>query len=100
MHSPRIFNIRAKLLALIAVAVLLAQMIAAALSVWQEAERYGAQKKEILVATAQVLAAASARAVAEADGRGAYAAIRATGRIQGLSYVEITSQSGETLANL
>jgi hypothetical protein len=86
MQRPRLTTIRTKLLLVIAGTVLLAQLTSALLSVWQEANRYAAQKSETLIATAQILAASSARAVADADVSGAYQAIRATGRIHGISY--------------
>jgi hypothetical protein len=100
MQRPRLTTIRTKLLLVIAGTVLLAQLTSALLSVWQEANRYAAQKSETLIATAQILAASSARAVADADASGAYQAIRATGRIHGISYVEISGRDGRVLADL
>ena len=80
--------------------MLLAQLIAAGLSLWQEAERYAAQKSETLIATTQVLAAAAARATANDDAGGVYGAIRATGRIHGVSYVAVVGRDGQALADL
>ena len=100
MLKPRLTTIRSKLLALIAATVLVAQLIAAGLSLWQEAERYAAQKSETLIATAQVLAAAAARAAANDDAGGVYGAIRATSRIHGVSYVAIGRARRPVLADL
>jgi signal transduction histidine kinase/CheY-like chemotaxis protein len=89
MAQLRIRSIRGKILTLIGATILLAQLIGAGLSVWQEAARYAAQKQETLNATAQVLASAAAASVAAGDASGAYAAIKAMGRMEGISYVGI-----------
>ena len=64
MVRMQLKTIRSKILLLIGAALLLAQLVVAGLSVWQEATRYSAQKQETLQAAAQVLAAASAHSVA------------------------------------
>ncbi len=97
---PRLKTIRGKLVALICGAVVLAQLTAAILSAWQAAQRYAAQKSDTLIATAQVLAAASARATAASDARSAYSAIRAIGRIPSVSYIEVSTRDGRVLADL
>ncbi len=93
-------TIRNKVLVLIAATVLLAQAIAATLSLWQEATRYAAQKQETLNATAQVLAASAARAVAAGDTAGAYTVIRAMGRIRGVVYVAIKMKDGRNFVDM
>jgi signal transduction histidine kinase len=100
MSRPRLTTIRTKLLVVIAGTVLVAQSTTAGLSLWQEANRYAAQKSETLIATAQIFAASSARAAADEDASGAYKAIRATGRIRGISYVQISGRDGRVLADL
>jgi two-component system sensor histidine kinase BarA len=97
---PRLSSVRGKLIALICGAVALAEAAAATLSAWQAAERYAAEKSETLIATAQVLAAATAEAAAIGDARAAYSAIRAVGRIRGVSYVEASTRDGRILADL
>jgi two-component system sensor histidine kinase BarA len=97
---PRLSTVRGKLIALICGAVVLAQATAAILSAWQAAQRYAAQKSETLIATAQVLAAATAQAAAASDARAAYSAMRAVGRLQGVSYVEASTRDGRILADL
>ncbi len=93
-------SIRARLLALIGCTVLLAQVVVAGLSLWQEATRYASQKSETLIATARVLAAASGPALAEHDRSGVYNAIRAAGHIPGVGYVGVRTPDGRLLADV
>ncbi len=67
MAAVRMRSLRTKLLLVIFAAVTLAQILAAGLSLRQEAARYAEQKSEALIATVQVLAAASAQATANED---------------------------------
>ena len=96
----RLKTTRGKVLVSIAATVLLAQLVAAGLSVWQEATRYGAQKQETLIATAETLAAASARFVTAGDASGAYAAIRGMGRIHGIAFVGIVGRDGRSFVEI
>jgi two-component system sensor histidine kinase BarA len=100
MHWLRIRTIRGKIFTLIAAAILLAQTIAAGVSVWQEASRYIAQKQETLNATAQVLAGAAAAPVAANDAGAAYAAIKAMARMDGITYVGIERPDGSLLVDV
>ena len=100
MKSPRLVSIRARLLALIGLTVLLAQVVVAGLSLWQEATRYAAQKSETLMATARVLAAASGPALLARDRAGVYGAIRAAGHIPSVDYVGVMTPDGRLLADV
>jgi len=93
-------TLRGKLLLVIVGALTLAQALAAGLSLWEEAARYAEQKSETLIATAQILAAASARATADNDVDAVYRALRATGRIPGVAFVEVRDRAGRVLADL
>ena len=93
-------TIRAKLVLVIAATIALAETIIAGLGVWQEAERYAAQKKDTLFSDAQVLASASASSVANRNVAGVYAAIRAIGRVAGVDYVEVRALDGTPFADI
>jgi two-component system sensor histidine kinase BarA len=100
MHWLRIRTIRGKIFVLIGAAIVLAQSIGAAISVWQEATRYIAQKQETLNATAQVLAASAAASVAASEADGAYTAIKAMARMEGITYVGIEKPDGSILVDV
>ena len=94
------FSIRAKLVVLVVSAIVIAEVVILALSVWQEASRYAAAKRDGSFSTAQVIAAAAARATAEGDVTGAYQVIRAMGRIDGLVFAGIDLPDGRGLADV
>jgi two-component system sensor histidine kinase BarA len=100
MHSLRLRSIRGKIFLLIGAAILLAQVIGASLSAWQEATRYIAQKQETLNATAQVLAASAATSVAAGEADGAYTAVKAMAKIEGITYVGIEKADGSILVDV
>ena len=93
-------SIRAKLVLLVIVSISLAEALVLSLSVWQEASRYASAKRDGLFATAQVIAAATARATAAGDAGSAYRVIRAMGRIDGLVFVGIERSDGRGLADV
>ncbi|MBV8565942.1 MAG: response regulator [Methylobacteriaceae bacterium] len=94
------FTIRTKLLLLVALAVILAQVVIAGFSLWQETVRYAVLKRQAMLSTASIMAAAAAQATAAGDPAGAYAAIRAVGRIEGMNFVGIETSDGRSLARL
>ncbi len=93
-------SIRAKLVILVISAIAVAEIVILGLSVWQEASRYAAAKRDGLFSTAQVIAAAAARATAERDVDGAYQVIRAMGRIDGLVFAGIELPDGSGFADV
>ncbi|MFI5012910.1 MAG: histidine kinase dimerization/phospho-acceptor domain-containing protein [Hyphomicrobiales bacterium] len=100
MIAKRSISIRAKLVLLVVASITLAQMIGLGLSVWQEMSRYAVAKRDTLVSTAEVIAAAAARATAERDVDSAYQAIRSVGRIDGVSFAAIETADGKSLAEV
>jgi signal transduction histidine kinase len=96
--KPR--SIRLKLLLLVALAVALANLAVAGVSLWQEAARYASMKRDTLVSTAEVLAAAAARPTKQKDIPAIYEAIRAIGRVAGLTYVGVESADGRPMADM
>ncbi|HSP25562.1 MAG TPA: ATP-binding protein [Saliniramus sp.] len=82
------------------IAVGVALLIGSAVSLWQEINRYGQQKRDVLLATAHVFGAASATAVAERDTQAVFDAIRAIGRIPGISYAAVHDAEGRLLSDL
>lgn len=93
-------TIRTRLVLLVALSITLAQGIGLGLSVWQEINRYAASKHDALVATAQIIAAASARATAERDIDAAYQAIRSVGAIRTMTFAGIDTIDGRPLADV
>lgn len=94
------WTIKRKLLALIAASLICAQALAAAFSLFQEAQRYAALKQATLSATAQVMAAAAARPTEAGDAQAARDALRAIGRIDDVAYVGVSNAAGVALADL
>jgi len=93
-------SINWKLGRLVLVAVGVALFIGSTVSLWQEINRYGQQKRDVLLATAHVFGAASATAVEERDTRAIFSAIRAIGRIPGISYAAVHDTDGRLLSDL
>jgi signal transduction histidine kinase/DNA-binding LytR/AlgR family response regulator len=93
-------SIRARLIVLVVSAIALAQLVILALSAWQEASRYALAKRDGMVSTAQIIAAASARATAEGDVAAAYQAIRAMGRIEGMVFAGLERMDGTSFADV
>ena len=77
---------------------MIAQVIEAGVSVWQEATLYAQTKQETMLSTAQAIAAAVAHPTATGDEQAAFRALRAIGGIPGASYVRVEDKSGRTLA--
>ena len=101
MQKRRSFwGIRAKLILLVCVAVGFGSAMIAGVSLWQEATRYAAMKRETMLSAAHVLASASAKAVAESDADGIHAALRAVGQLRSLIYVGIVNQNGISVADV
>jgi putative two-component system response regulator len=93
-------SIRGKLYRMVLRSVGVALGIAALLSLWQETGRYIISKRETLIATAQIFGAASSKAVAARDAGTVLEAIRAVGRVPGLSHAAVEDAKGETLAQI
>lgn len=87
-------SITRKLGRLVLVSVALAMFIGSGASLWLEAQRYGAQKRDELLAVAHVFAAASAGAVAARDREAVFAAISAIDELAGIEHVEVRDLDG------
>jgi two-component system sensor histidine kinase BarA len=98
MTALRPISIRSKLIALVVASVVLAEMLTVSFAIWSEAARYSLQKRDGLFATAEVLSAATARAVSEGDTSAIYQALRAIGRIDTLVFAGVTATDGRALA--
>ncbi|WP_374701340.1 ATP-binding protein [Methylobacterium sp. B1] len=79
-------------------AVTAALVLAAALSVWREVDRYAADKQAALEAVAQVFAHGGARATAANDEAAAAASLRAIGNVPSIVYGAIERPDGSVLA--
>ena len=93
-------SIRGKLDRLVLLSVGIALVVAGALNVWHEADRYLVSKRDTLLATAQAFGAAASEAVAAKDQAAVTQAIRAIARVQGLVRAEVEDESGVPLAEL
>src|SRR5262252_4275689 len=89
-----------KLVVLVAAAVGAAVAVATAVTAWQQASHYGAMRKQALVSTAQVFAAAAGPAAASENGQQALLALRAIGRVPDIRYAEIRTSQDRVLASL
>ena len=100
MQFLRALSIRIKLIALVSLAVLGAQLIISCVLLWQEASRYGLAKRDSMLSAAQVLSAGVAPAVASGNRLEIRTVLRAIGRIPGLVYVGVEDASGRELTDL
>ena len=93
-------TIASKLNRLVLVSVGVGLIVGAALSCWSEARRFLDAKRDVMLATAQVFASASSKAVASGDGPAVTQAIRAVARVPGLVYVNVRGRDGSSLAQM
>jgi signal transduction histidine kinase/CheY-like chemotaxis protein/HPt (histidine-containing phosphotransfer) domain-containing protein len=91
-------SIRTRLLLMIALAITAAQLVALVFAGWNEVVRYGDAKRDVLVAQANVLAAAAAQGMSREDDRAVQAALAAIGRIDGVVHVAIADAQGRVMA--
>ena len=83
-----------KLVLLVVTAVTAGMAVSALLSTWQEVERYADTRRQLMLATAQVFAAAAASSVAELKQQETLEAIRAIGRVPGFLFVQVRTPDG------
>ncbi len=93
-------SIRTRLILLVVSAVVLAQAVFVAAFVWRETERYAVARRDAMLTSAHAIAAAAARAVAQRDVGGAYQAIRAIGRMGGVTFAGVEASDGTPLADV
>src|SRR5688500_12868709 len=95
---PRARSIRAKLALLIAASLAAAVFLSFIVSSYRELSRFAEAKLTETQATAQVLAAVVANAVAQGDRSLALQALDSIGRIPAVSFAEIRDATGDLLA--
>jgi signal transduction histidine kinase/CheY-like chemotaxis protein len=100
MKNSRQISIRTRLILLITITIVTVQAISLGLSVWHEINRYALTKKEAMFSTAEIIAASAAKSLAERDSDGAYQAIRAIGRIKGMSFAGLEDRNGQLFADV
>lgn len=91
-------SIRGRLRRLVIVSVGLALTAFAMLDLWQEAHAYLADKKENMLAAANIVAGASSKAVAQDDVPQVREALRSVARVPGLAYARVANGDGRILA--
>src|SRR5690348_10315691 len=94
-NSP---SLRSRLIWLVVAAVGASTIVATAVSVSQQVSSYSAMRRQALVATAQVFAAAVGPATAEKNRLEAFQALRAIGGMSDIQQAEIRIRDGRTLA--
>ncbi|MFA6965859.1 ATP-binding protein [Bosea sp. (in: a-proteobacteria)] len=93
-------SIRVRLILLVVASTLLASGILVGASVWRETESYGQSRRDALLSTAQAIAAAASRPVADTDSSATYEAITAIGRMKGITFAGIETSNGTPLADI
>ena len=93
-------SIRRKLNRLVLLSVGAALGLAGTLNVWHEGERYLKDKRDLLLATAQIFGSATSRPVAAHDGPAVMQSLRAVARIPGFVYAGVENSQGTLLAEI
>jgi putative two-component system response regulator len=93
-------SVHGRLRRLVVISVGLALGCSAVLDLWQEADRYLANKREGLLATANVVAAASSKAVAATDTPLILEGLRSIARVPGLVHAKVAAPDGQILAQI
>ena len=96
--GPRRRSIRGRLNRLVILSVGLALVCSAILSVWHSTTTYLVDKRESLIATANVLAGTSSRAVAAGDTALIRDSLRSIARLSGVAYARIEDSNRQALA--
>jgi putative two-component system response regulator len=93
-------TIGGKLNRLVVVSLGTALLVGTGLSCWGETRTFVQSKREVLVATAQVFASATSKAVAAGDAGSVLQALRAVARVPGLVHAEVRGPDGNLLAEV
>src|SRR5690242_5226837 len=89
-----------KLILLVLAGVGAALAVSTGITVWRQVSDYGAVRRQALVATAQIFAAAIGPAARAQDAQEAVLALRAIARVLDMKYAEIRTMQGHLLASL
>src|SRR5262245_31436034 len=95
---PRRPSLNRKLTLLVFSAVGACMVVAVSVAIWQQASSYGEMRRQALVATAQVFAAAVGPATAARNETDAFLALRAIDRVPGVQFAQILDVEGRSLA--
>ena len=93
-------SIGGKLNRLVLLSVGTALLIAGAFSVFRDADEFLKSRREVMLATANVFASATSRAVAAGDAAAVTDALRAIARVPGFIYADVHSLAGITIAEI
>ena len=91
-------SLQRKLVMLVVSSIGLATVVSTGIGLWQQTLNYAESRRQALVTTAQVFAAAAAQATAAGDEDAAFAALRGMARLADTQYAEIRTTTGRTLA--
>lgn len=93
-------TIRGKLVLLVIASLTMAQLISLGAAVHHELSRYAASKRDVLLSTAQIMAAAAAEGLRQNDRTAVHQAIRAIGRIPGVTYAGVVTLDGAVVTDV
>jgi response regulator RpfG family c-di-GMP phosphodiesterase len=97
---PRRSSIRGRLHRLVILSVGVALTCSAILSIWQASTAYLTDKRESLLATANVIAGTASRPVASGDIQLVKDSLRSIARLPGFAYARIEDGDGQTIAQV
>ena len=98
--SARLPSLGRRLVRLVVLAVTGAVAVVSALSAWHAAERYLEARRDVLLASAQIFAAATSRAVAAGDAPAVMQALRAVAQVRGLVRAGVMDGEGRSVAEI
>src|SRR5262245_29977740 len=93
-------SLHRKVIVLVIAAVGVAVAVSTGITVWSQADDYGAMRRQTLTATAHVFAAAVSPATAVHNAKEAFFALHAVGRVPDIQYAEVRTPGGQVLASL
>jgi methyl-accepting chemotaxis protein len=93
-------SIWARIVLVVSLSMLTVIVLVASFSVWREATRFAETRTAEAISIARVMASASAEALAQADERGAFNALRAIRDFEGVTYARLENLSGNIVAEV
>lgn len=93
-------SIWARIVLVVSLSMLMAIVLVAGFSVWREATRFAETRTAEVVSIARVMASTSAEALAQADQRGSFNALRAIRDFEGVTYARLEDQGGRVVAEV
>lgn len=93
-------SIWARIVLVVSLSMLTVIVLVAGFSVWREATRFAETRTAEAISIARVMASTSAEALAQADQRGSFNALRAIRDFEGVTYARLEDLSGTIIAEV